>query len=141
MPDGSRGWVSSTVVTLSGDFSGVPFVEPPPLPAATPVPIVPTPAGQYTDGQFTGDVTDAFYGTVQVEVTIQNGQISNVQFLDYPHDRRTSQQINSIAMPYLVSEAIQVQSAYVNIISGATLTSEAFAESLYSALNKAKVGV
>ena len=50
---------------------------------------------------------------------------------------RTSQQINAIAMPYLQQEAIQVQSANVDIISGATLTSEGFQMSLQSALANA----
>lgn len=92
----------------------------------------------YQDGQFTGNVTDAYWGNVEVQATIQGGKISDVQFLDYPHDRRTSAYINSQAMPWLTSEAIQAQSARVNIISGATLTSQAFIQSLQSALDKAK---
>jgi uncharacterized protein with FMN-binding domain len=111
-------------------------------PAAKPVISQPTPTpqsvGRYRDGVYDGGVADAYYGYVQVEVTIQNDQITDVAFLDYPHDRRTSAQINSIAMPYLKQEAIQAQSARVNIISGATLTSEAFAQSLQSALSQAK---
>jgi uncharacterized protein with FMN-binding domain len=74
---------------------------------------------------------------VQVQATVQNGKIADVQFLQYPSDRRTSQQINAFAMPYLQQEAIQAQSANVNIISGATLTSEGFAMSLQSALASA----
>lgn len=94
--------------------------------------------GLYNDGAYTGDVTDAYYGMVQVKAVIQGGKITDVQFLDYPHDRRTSQRINEIAMPYLKTEAIQAQNANVNIISGATLTSEAFMQSLQSALSSAK---
>ncbi len=136
MADGSQGWISSSVVTTSGNVNSVQQVQPPAQPTAVP----PTAAsnGLYKDGQYTGPETDAYYGSVQVEVTIQNGQISDVQFLDYPHDRRQSQRINSIAMPYLTQEAVQAQSANVNIISGATLTSEAFAQSLQSALDQAK---
>jgi len=92
----------------------------------------------YKDGEYAGPVTDAFYGQVQVKAVIQQGKIADVQFLQYPNDRRTSIRINNIAMPYLVSEAIQAQSAQVDIISGATLTSQAFAESLQSALATAK---
>jgi uncharacterized protein with FMN-binding domain len=92
----------------------------------------------YRDGQFTGSTVDAFYGLVQVQAVIQGGKIENVQFLEYPNDRRTSIRINKIAMPYLTTEAIQVQSAEVDVISGATLTSEAFIESLQSALDEAK---
>jgi uncharacterized protein with FMN-binding domain len=69
---------------------------------------------------------------------VQNGKIADVQFLQYPHDRRTSQRINSSVMPYLQTEAIQAQSANVDLITGATLTSEAFAESLQAALSGAR---
>jgi uncharacterized protein with FMN-binding domain len=98
----------------------------------------PTAAGQYRDGQFTGPQADAFYGLVQVQAVIQNGQIADVKFLQYPSDRQTSRRINSIAMPYLTTEAVQAQSANVDIISGATLTSQAFAQSLQAALDSAK---
>jgi len=97
----------------------------------------PTTGGQYKDGQYTGSRVDAFYGWVQVQAVIQHGQISDVKFLEYPADRRTSQRINSIATPYLTQEAVQAQSANVDIISGATLTSEAFAQSLQNALQQA----
>jgi uncharacterized protein with FMN-binding domain len=46
--------------------------------------------------------------------------------------------INAQAMPWLTQEAIQAQSANINIISGATLTSEAFANSLQAALASAQ---
>jgi len=102
----------------------------------------PTPApiqtGQYRDGVYTGPQVDAYYGIVEVQVTVQNGNIADIQFLKYPNDRRTSVRINRIAMPYLQQEAIQVQSARVNIISGATFTSEGFAMSLNAALKSAQ---
>lgn len=110
--------------------------------AAAPAPVgvgATQPAGApgYKDGTFQGQAIDAYYGLVQVQVSIQGGAIKSVQFLQYPNDRRTSQQINDIAMPYLQQEAIQAQSANVDIISGATLTSEGFAMSLQSALQAA----
>lgn len=95
-------------------------------------------AGQYKDGQYTGPVTDAYYGYVRVKAIIQNGKLADVQFLQYPNDRQTSREINSQAMPYLRYEAIQAQSAPVDIISGATDTSQAFRESLAVALTQAK---
>lgn len=75
---------------------------------------------------------------MQVKATIQNGKIAAVQFLQYPSDRRTSQRINLQVMPYLQTEAIKAQNANVDVISGATLTSQAFIRSLQSALNTAK---
>jgi uncharacterized protein with FMN-binding domain len=97
----------------------------------------PTASGQYRDGQYTGPQVDAYYGWVQVQAVIQNGQIADVKFLQYPSHRRTSVEINNQAMPWLTQEAIQAQSANVDIISGATLTSQAFAESLQAALQGA----
>jgi uncharacterized protein with FMN-binding domain len=107
-------------------------------PTAAPPTVAPIARGGYKDGEYAGPVTDAYYGLVQVKAVIQAGKITDVQFLQYPNDRRTSIRINNIAMPYLITEALQVQSAQVDIISGATLTSEAFAESLQSALVSAK---
>jgi uncharacterized protein with FMN-binding domain len=92
----------------------------------------------YRDGTYTGGVADAFYGQVQVQAIIQGGQIKDVQVLNFPQDRRTSQRINHVALPYLRSEVIQAQSANIDLISGATLTSQAYIESLQSALNSAR---
>ena len=110
----------------------------PPNPTSVPTQVPVQSTSQYKDGKYTGDVTDAYYGNVQVQATIQGGKITDVVFLDYPHDRRTSQMINSQAMPYLKQEAIQAQSSQVDIVSGATLTSQAFIPSLESALVKAR---
>lgn len=94
-------------------------------------------SNKYQDGSYTGDSIDANYGNIQVKATITNGKITDVQFLDYPKDRTTSQKINNKAMPVLISEAITVQNANVDTVTGATFTSEAFVKSLQSALNKA----
>lgn len=104
-----------------------------PLPTATPVPRL-----GYKDGTYTGDAADAFYGMIQVQATISAGRITNVQFLQYPNDRGTSIEINQQADPMLAQEAIQTQSANVDIVSGATDSSQAFVQSLQSALDKAK---
>lgn len=108
---------------------------------ASPTPTIAqtTPAlSGFKNGEFTGDIVDAYYGNVQVKAVISQGKITDVQFLDYPHDRQRSNSISSQAMPMLKTEAIQAQSANVDIISGATATSQAFIQSLNSALAKAK---
>jgi uncharacterized protein with FMN-binding domain len=109
------------------------FNSPTPLPAGSSVVI------RYKDGVYTGNPADALYGNIQVKAIITNGRITDVQFLQYPSDRNTSVQINSQAMPFLKQEAILVQSAQVNIVTGATDTSQAFIQSLNSALLKAKI--
>jgi uncharacterized protein with FMN-binding domain len=98
-----------------------------------------TSMGKYVDGTYRGSVADAYYGNIQVQATIQNDALADVQFLQYPNDRGQSIEINQRAMPVLKSEAIQSQSAQVNIVSGATQTSEAFQQSLAAALSQAQV--
>lgn len=95
-------------------------------------------SGTYKDGSYTGSVADAFYGYIQVKAIIQNGKIKDVQFLQYPNDRSRSILINAYADPQLTTEAIQAQSANVNIITGATDSSDAFIQSLTDALSQAK---
>jgi uncharacterized protein with FMN-binding domain len=105
---------------------------------AFPTVVMPSQATTYKNGTYNGPEVNAYYGLVQVQVVIQNEKIANVQFLDYPHDRRTSREINSQVMPWLTQEAIQAQSANVDLISGATLTSEGFVNSLQAALQSAR---
>lgn len=109
-----------------------------PEPSTQPTLILQKPSSAYLDGSYLGKSIDAYYGIVQVRVAIQNGKLANVQFLQYPSDRTTSRYINGEAMPLLISEAIQAQDAQVNGVSGATFTSEAFQQSLASALIQAK---
>lgn len=92
----------------------------------------------YADGNYTGPMVDAYYGLVQIEAIVQNGRLASIKVLRYPSDRRTSRFINRIALPRLHREVVRAQSARVNIISGATLTSEAFIQSLDGALRQAR---
>ena len=96
-----------------------------------------TPSAPLRNGTYTGGVASDQWGQVQVQVTVSGGRVTNVQALQYPTERRRSAFINSQAVPVLQSEAVQAQSANVNIVSGATLTSEAFQQSLQSALTQA----
>jgi uncharacterized protein with FMN-binding domain len=91
----------------------------------------------YADGTYTGDAASTRWGDVQVSVTIADGSISDVQFLSYPDGDTRSAQINAQATGMLVQEVVQAQSADVQAISGATFTSEAFMQSLESALSQA----
>lgn len=94
----------------------------------------------YRDGTYTGSSESAYYGRVQVRVTIASHKIASVSVLDYPQDRRTSRYINSQALPLLKQEVIAADSANVDTVSGATLTSEAYMRSLANALNQAGAG-
>ncbi|RVD51044.1 FMN-binding protein [Mesorhizobium sp. M8A.F.Ca.ET.023.02.2.1] len=94
-------------------------------------------AKSYADGVYTGPTADAYYGIIQIQALVQGGQLTALKVLKYPSDRRTSVNINRQALPMLRDEAISAQSADVDIISGATLTSRAFIQSLRGALKKA----
>ena len=102
--------------------------------AGTSAPVQLAANGRYRDGSFTGPAYNTYYGPVQVQVTVQNGRVVAVDVPVYPADRRASQRINGRALPMLESEVISAQSARVNIISGATLTSDAYLRSLNAAL-------
>jgi uncharacterized protein with FMN-binding domain len=90
-----------------------------------------------TDGSFVGGTYDAYYGNVQVQATIQGGQIVSVKALKFPNHSGTSRSINRQALPFLMQEVAAKQSARIDIISGATLTSRAYIKSLRDALKKA----
>ncbi len=133
-------------VTQTQSGQPVPIPTPTPIPVPTPTPIpapvavsapAPVVKNMYNDGNYTGSIADAYYGNIQVQATIQNGKIVDVQFLQYPSDRSRSVSINTRAMPILKSEAISSQSANVDIVSGATDSSQAFVQSLSSALAQA----
>lgn len=94
--------------------------------------------GLYKDGTYTGTSVDVYYGYVQVAAVINGGKITDIKFLNYPKDRSTSLEIANYSLPILKTEAISVQSANVDIVSGATETSKGFKESLASALAQAK---
>jgi uncharacterized protein with FMN-binding domain len=96
-----------------------------------------TASGGLRDGRYTGPASDAYYGTVQIQATVQGGQLVQVRVLQYPNDRRTSRYINGQALPMLQHEAIQAQSSRIDFVSGATLSSGAFVKSLAGALIQA----
>lgn len=98
-----------------------------------------TELGQYRDGRYVGDKADAYYGKVQVAVDISGGKIAKVQVLEYPKAQQNSLRLNQDATPRLASEAIVVQSAKVDAVTGASLTSVAFIESLSIALSQASI--
>lgn len=88
----------------------------------------------FHDGDFVGNVYDAYYGVVQVQASIKNGQLTDVKALKFPNHSGESRSINRQALPILQQEVVQTQTARVRIISGATLTSRAYLASLKDAL-------
>ena len=91
----------------------------------------------YDDGSYLGDVANTSWGDIQVQVVIENHSIASVSAVLYPEDRPLSTKINQLAMPMLEQEAVRVQSVEVALVTGATVSSEGFSESLESALSQA----
>ena len=109
-------------------------------PATTPSPS-PSPSGSAVlNGTFTGADFPNRFGDVQVRVVISNKHITDVQAVRLPTDRAQSAYISQQAGPWLRSEALQAQSANIDIISGATYTSQSYVQSLESALKQAHLG-
>lgn len=89
-----------------------------------------------TNRTITGNSINTRYGSVQVEVTVSNGSISDVSALHLTDDGGRSVQISNFAAPILRSEVLKSQSAKVSMVGGATYTSEAYLSSLQSALDQ-----
>jgi uncharacterized protein with FMN-binding domain len=91
------------------------------------------------DGTIAGDAVRIRWGYVQVQVTIADGAITDVTTLQIPMGDPRSAQINSYAEPFLRESALQSQSAAIDYVSGATFTSQAYASSLQSALDRVSI--
>jgi len=90
----------------------------------------------YADGTWTGKAVSEPWGPFQVQVTINGGTITNVSVIESPADGRSSR-INSVAVPLLTRATLADQASNVDMVSGATWTSDSYARSLQSALDKA----
>jgi uncharacterized protein with FMN-binding domain len=108
----------------SGSSSSRGSAAPKPSPARAPV-------------AYTGDVADTQWGPVQVQITVRGGRITRARALQYPQGSNTDAQINSYALPILDQEVVQKQSVSIDTISGATVTSDGYLQSLQSAIDQA----
>ncbi len=108
-----------------------------PTPAATPTPTATPNSSGLKNGTFTGSSVSNPFGSVQVQLVVSGGKITDVKALHYPTAHAQSAYISSIVVPELRTEVLQAQSARINLISGATYTSEGYAQSVQSALDLA----
>ena len=121
----------------AGTSTSRPPVSAAAAPAAAPAPApAPAPAKKAV---VTGQIVDTNYGPVQVQIKLSGSKISDIQALQLPNDRSRSAQISSFAAPQLRLEALSAQSARIDTVSGATYTSDGYAQSLQSALDRAHV--
>ena len=104
---------------------------------AAPTTAAPTTSTSVTTTKVDGSAASTRYGDVQVEVTITNGKITDVEAIEYPNQDPRDQQINSDAIPQLQAQVLAAQSADIAGVSGATYTTEGYITSLQSALDAA----
>ena len=104
----------------------------------------PTTTSPATTPQATADVVvngavfNNKWGDVQVQATFaSNGSLVDVVTLQTPSRDGKSVRINDQAVPRLNSEALTIQSADVDTVSGATYTSNDYRRSLQSAIDAA----
>jgi uncharacterized protein with FMN-binding domain len=111
---------------------------PQPSTSATATPTATATASSSKSGKQTadGDAIPTQYGNAQVRVTITDGKITDVQPLQLQSNEPKSVAISSYAAPYLRQSALAKQSAAIDVVSGATVTSMSYEASLQSALDK-----
>jgi len=88
---------------------------------------------------YTGDTVQTQWGPVQVQVTVSGGEITDVTTLQHPSGNSRDEEINAYALPVLRENVLSAQSADIDLVSGATVTSQGYVGSLQSALDQANL--
>ena len=127
--------------TNSAMVAGSPVVQLPRSPGSASQPRSSSKSGPATSkpsaATYTGDSADTRWGPVQVQITVQGGRITASQAVQYPQNNGRDAQINGYALPILNQEVVQQQSASIDTVSGATVTSDGYLQSLQSAIDQA----
>jgi uncharacterized protein with FMN-binding domain len=123
------GAVPTTVATPASGSS------PPPSGTGAPTTTATTSAAG-AERQLDGPPVQTQFGDVQVRAITANGRIIDVQVLQMPFDHRRSEEISQAVTPMLKDEVLTAQSAQIDLISGATYTSDAYQRSLQAALDR-----
>jgi uncharacterized protein with FMN-binding domain len=105
--------------------------------APTPAPTTSKKATSTASRTVQGDAVDTRYGPVQVAVVLAGTKITAINILQVPDQERRDIEINNFAVPVLNQEALAAQSTKIDMVSGATYTSQGYLQSLQSALDKA----
>ena len=93
-------------------------------------------AGDCSTGDtVTGDSVMTRWGPVQVAATVSGTRVCEVHAVVWPSNDGRSQQINAYAIPALDQMATASEGTQLDYVSGATYTSDAYAQSLQSILD------
>jgi uncharacterized protein with FMN-binding domain len=86
---------------------------------------------------YQGPVVQTRWGPIQVAVTVSGGKITDVAVPTYPTGNPRDEEINAYALPVLRQAVLNAQSANIDTVSGATVTSDGYKQSLQAALDAA----
>ncbi|MFI6077365.1 FMN-binding protein [Actinoplanes sp. NPDC051343] len=115
-----------------------------PVAVTVPAPVPTTPstsssASSTATKTYTGSTASTRWGDVQVTITVTDGKITDVAVPVYPSGNGKDQEINAYALPVLRQETLAAQNANIDTVSGATVTSDGYLQSLQSALDAANL--
>ncbi len=137
-PQASPSTATPDAVTPSAGASSAPSTTPSTTPPKAPSKAPSkAPAKVATTQTFNGSVADTRWGPVQVQITVSAGKITSAGVLQVPNGNPRDDEINSQAVPILNSEVVQAQSAKIDTVSGATVTSDGYLTSLQAAFDAA----
>jgi uncharacterized protein with FMN-binding domain len=98
-----------------------------------------TSSGSSSSATYTGEEANTQWGIVEVKITVKDGKITKSEAVEYPTGNPRDQEINAYAVPQLNSEVVSAQSGSIDAVSGATVTSDGYIQSLQSAIDKANL--
>jgi uncharacterized protein with FMN-binding domain len=133
---------TGAVVALLANVRSRPPVIPPPR-VTPPEPEVrristrpATASGSVRTG--TGRIVTTPFSVIQVRVTLTGRQLTRVETVELSGTGARTQAINAHAEPILREEALKAGTARIDVVSGATYTSESYRDSLQSAIDDAR---
>ena len=121
---------TSATATATASASATATTSASVTPTATKTTTTPAPAAK--SGTFTGPSVYVNYGNVQVQITVVNGVITDVQAVKAPSGR--NDRYTNMAVPILKQQTLAAQSANIKGASGASYTSYGWFKSLQGAL-------
>jgi uncharacterized protein with FMN-binding domain len=121
----------------AGGITSDPAASPTPAVSPSMTPDPQPPAGP--SGTFVGAAVRTAYGTMQVQIVVSDGTITDIQPLVIGLGDSTSRRINANAVPILELRVLAAQSASVSYVSGASYTSSGYLASVADAMASAGI--
>ena len=132
----STGSAGATTVAAAPAIGGTTGATPAPAPSASSS--ASSSSGTSSASKtYAGSVAQTRWGPVQVSITVTNGKITDLAVPVYPNGNGRDQEINAYALPILRAETLSAQNAHIDTVSGATVTSDGYLQSLQAALDAA----